>query len=358
MSSLEDIGVGIIGCGRIARRHVEAVEHLPGVKVVAVTDPVKEAALSLAEQAGAAYVPDAAALVEHPGVDVVIVASPSGLHAEQAILAARAGRHVLVEKPLALDYEQAQRMIGEAQRAGVLLGVVHPLRFLPLARRLHEMVAAGKLGRISHAAVTVRWNRNTEYYQASPWRGTRNLDGGMLLNQAVHHIDLLCWYLGDVTRVSAEIARRCHDIETEDVALLHMRFASGTLGLAEVTTNIYPKNLEEEVAIFGEYGTVVLGGRRINELKTWRVEGEPPEEEVLREYAARPPREPWRGHYDVLADFCRAIREGKEPEISGRRAWPSLSVILAAYASSARGSAVEPQPIIKAGSEANGRAGR
>lgn len=358
MSSLEDLGFGLIGCGRIARRHVEAMEHLPGVKVVAVTDPVKEAALSLAEQCGAVYVPDAEVLVEYPGVDAVIVASPSGLHAEQAIMAAHAGRHILVEKPLALNYEQAHHMIGEAQRAGVTMGVVHPLRFLPMARRLKELVSAGKLGRISHAAVTVRWNRNAEYYESSPWRGTRDMDGGMLLNQAVHHIDLLCWYLGDVERVSAEVTRRYHDIETEDVAILNMRFNNGALGLAEVTTNIYPKNLEEEVALFGERGTVVLGGQRINELKTWRVEGELPEEDVLREFAAQPQRESWRGHYDVLADFCQALREGKEPEISGQRAWASLSVILAAYESSSRGCAIEPQAMIKMGGQEDGYTGR
>ena len=346
MSVMDEIGFGLIGCGRIARRHVEALEHLPGARVAAVTDPVKEAAADLAGMCGAALVPDAEKLVAYPGVDAVIVASPSGLHAEQAVMAARAGRHVLVEKPLALDAEQASRMIAEAEKAGVTLGVVHPLRFLPLARRLKEIIAAGKLGRISHAAVTVRWNRNAEYYRSSPWRGTRAMDGGMLLNQAVHHIDLLCWYLGDVARVSAEVARRCHDIETEDVAVLNIRFTDGALGLAEVTTNIYPQNLAEEVALFGERGTVVLGGRRINELRTWRVAGEPPEEEVMREFAALSPREPWRGHYDVLADFCRALREGKEPEISGRLAWASLSVILAAYESATRGCAVEPQAMV------------
>src|SRR5918993_1562859 len=252
--------VGVMGSGNISGTHTRAALAIPGVAVSAVWGPTREKAARLAETAGAVAYDDLERFLEHKPMDVVVIGTPSGVHAEQAMAAARRGLHVLVEKPVDVQTARIDRLIATVERAGVQAGVFFQDRLKPDIVRLKELVTSGALGSLIFGAGRVPWYRPPEYYRDSRWRGTWSLDGGgALMNQGIHTVDVLQWLMGPVARLTARTATRLHDIEVEDTAVAVLEFASGALGTIEAATSIYP-GYGRRVEVTGSNGTAGVGG--------------------------------------------------------------------------------------------------
>ena len=311
--SLKNVNFGIIGCGAIAEKHGQALLQLDNANLVAASDVDISKAERFAEKyftktASKKVYDDYKEMLRDSSIDAVIVATPSGMHTQMALDALDAGKHVLVEKPLTLNRRDAEALVSKAEIVNRCLGTVHPNRYYETSQILKSYVSQGRFGKLSHGVVTLRWNRSQAYYDEASWRKTRNMDGGILFNQAWHALDLLLWFMGSpVRRTHGISATRFHDIETEDVVLGTMEFEDGSLGLIEATTNVYPKNLEQTVSIFGEKGTAVLGGSRIDSFRTWRVEGDD-EGAFLAKWGENAPRhEPSWAHKQVISEFLSNI---------------------------------------------------
>ncbi len=309
---METINFGIIGCGAVSEKHGQATRQVEGVRLVAAADVVEERARAFAAkycEGPPRIYTDYRRMLEDPDVDAVIIATPSGLHARMGLDALDAGKHVLIEKPLALTSEDAGRLIEKATHVKKCLGTVHPNRYYPTSQMIYRAIREGRLGKLSHGVATVRWSRPQSYYEEAPWRKTKEMDGGVLFNQAWHALDMLFWYIGSpAVEVQGMTARRLHDVETEDVAFLTVRFQNGALGLLEATTNVYPRNLEHTISVFAETGTIVQGGTRPDTLKVWRVRDEA-EQVVIAEWGeTRSIQHPdaW-AHGKVLMDFQQQI---------------------------------------------------
>ncbi len=326
------VGFGLIGCGKIAPKHAEAIRELTEAHLVAVYDNVPERAAQFGRKYGARVYSDIEGLLADQAVGAVCICTPSGLHASLAVQAATAGKHLLVEKPLALTIDDCRAVIEAARAAGVLLAVVHPNRFLPNVVALRRALETGAFGKVGHGAAVVRWFRPPEYYAGAAWRGTRAMDGGVLFNQAIHDIDLLQWMLGPVGTVSGATATRFRAIESEDVGVAILRFESGALGVIEASATVYPENLEETLSVFGETGAAVIGGRTIGQgVRAWRFADA---SLTVPEVTLLPPH--W-GHLQVIVDLVRAIRTGGRPAVGGEEATKSVAVIHAIYESSRTG---------------------
>lgn len=347
---MKPLGFGIIGCGKIAPRHGEAIAQLPNARLVAACDSVRQRAESFALQYQATPYTEVEDLLSDPRVDVVILATPSGTHAPLAVRAARAGKHLLIEKPLALTLEDCWTVDREAEHTGVKLAVVHPNRFLPAVVALRKALDAGNFGKISHGSATLRWFRPQHYYDGADWRGTRAMDGGVLFNQAIHSIDLMQWMLGPVEWVQGATATRLRSIEAEDVGAAVVKFRSGALGVIEASATVYPQNLEETLGVFGENGTALIGGRTIGRgVRAWQFATEVP----LPEVTALPPH--W-GHQQVIADLVDAVTRDRPPAVGAAEAAKSISLVLAIYDSASTGRAAAPQALgIKHPTTAGGR---
>lgn len=333
---MDTVNFAIAGCGHIAAKHAQAIENIKIARLLAVCDTHASRTAPYRERYGAREYSDYRQLLQDPGVDVVCICTPSGLHAQMTIEAARVGKHVVVEKPMALRLEDADRMILECRQAGVKLAVVHPNRFKPAVQILKKALDEGRFGVLTHGNATVRWNRNQAYFDRDAWRGTRDMDGGVLMNQAIHNIDLLQWMMGPVTEVFAYTTTRLRKIETEDVGVAVLKFASGALGVIEAAATLYPENLEETLAVFGETGTAVIGGVTASDLTTWRVVGyEDDEADRLKHAVCNATAQP--GHRVILEDMMLAVRTGRELLISGEDGRKALEVILAVYQSAATG---------------------
>lgn len=331
------LGFGIIGCGKIAPRHAQALAEVAGARLVAACDTVPDRVVPFAREYGARSYVQVSDFLADPELDVVAIATPSGLHAPLARQAAAAGKHLLVEKPLALTLRDCIATVTAARAAGVQLAVVHPNRFLPAVQALHASVRAGAFGRLSHGAATVRWFRPQSYYDSAAWRGTLSMDGGVLFNQAIHNIDLLQWLLGPVESVQGTVATQLRQIEAEDLGAAVVRFAGGALGVIEACATVFPENLEETLAVFGEAGTVVLGGRTVGAgVRAWHFGPGGPAA------PANGPLPPHWGHRAVIADLVEAIRTGRPPAVTGEEATRSVAIIRAIYASARTGQAVQP----------------
>jgi len=263
-------------------------------------------------------------LLADPNIEAVIIATPSGLHTQMAIDTLNAGKHAVVEKPMAMTPEQADAMLIAAQKAKRILTTVLNNRFLPASTLLKRAIDQGLLGKLISGSASVYWYRPQTYYNEAAWRGTRSMDGGVLLNQAIHHIDLLLYYMGNVKNLEAYRATSGHDIEVEDTAVAIMQFENNAIGTISATTCAYPKNLEETITIIGEKGSLVLGGPKLNGFRTWQVDGIAPHD------VAEVPK--WYGHYKVIEDVSKAIIEQREPLIKsadGKRALELIWRIMA-----------------------------
>lgn len=327
---------GFVGCGNITDTHVRAAREA-GLEPAAFVGRQPAAAEAFAARYGGRAFGDYDAFLSHP-LDLVVIGSPSGLHAEQGTAAAQRGRHVLVEKPIDVTVARGRALVEAAERSGVRLGVLFQDRRKPELVRAREFLAGGGLGRVLLASARVKWHRPAEYYAASRWRGTLALDGGgALINQAIHTVDLLLWLLGPVTRVRAATATRLHPIEGEDVALAVLELASGALASFEATTAAWP-GYPRRVEISGTEGTLVIEGDRIAaaDLKT-PVAG-----------LVSGPAEPQAGattavvadataHRRLFEDFARAVETGGTPACDGREGLRSLAVVEAVYAAARQG---------------------
>jgi len=334
----EPLRFAIIGCGRIAPRHAQCLRDLsPNARLVAVADVIERRAQHLAREYGAEPQSDYRRLLDRKDIDVVCICTPSGLHARTGIEAAQAGKHVIVEKPMALTLEDADALIAACDNAGVKLTVVLQNRYNPPMQDLKRLVESGKLGRLLLGNATVRWYRPQSYYE-DDWHGTRSLDGGTLMNQCIHHVDALQWVMGDVSEVFAYTATLAHTIETEDIGVVTWRFASGALGSMEGSTVTYPENLEGSVAVFGTHGSVKVGGTALNRKVFWKVAGELEQERnVLALEDVDPPTVYGYSHRAVIADTIQAIRDNRLSCTHGGEGRRSLALVLAMYESAERG---------------------
>ena len=321
---------GVIGCGRISKNHLESIKAISGATLVAVADCDEQAVTRASDRYSCTGYCNYHDMLANPEVEIVNICTPSGEHAKIAIDALKAGKHVLVEKPMAMSLAEADAMIAAANEAGVKLGVVHQNRFNNAIIKLRKAVEEDKFGKLTHSSAVVRWNRNDEYYSQAPWRGTWAQDGGCLMNQSIHNIDLLQWMMGPVESLFAYTATNMRNIEGEDVGAIILKFKNGALGVIEATTTIYPKNLEETLSIFGSTGTVSIGGIAVNKIEAWRFSGED-ETTILAGQGEEPPNVYGFGHADIIQDFMNAISENREPAISGKEGRKALEIILAVY---------------------------
>lgn len=350
------LNFGIIGCGRIASRHADAIWARGDSRLVAVADSNPQRAERMASEYSCDAYDDYSEMLSREDLDVVCICTPSGLHAAQGMQAARAGKHVVVEKPMALTLEDADALTRTCDEAGVKLTVVLQNRYNAAMRRLREAVDAGKMGRLLMGTATVRWYRPQEYYSGDNWHGTWAMDGGALMNQAIHHLDALQWMMGEVESVFAYTGTLAHQMETEDAGVGVVRFKGGALGSVEGSTITYPANIEGSLALFGQSGSVKIGGNSLDKIDFWKVEGElEHEKEILRRQELDPPPSRYLSHSIVLDDMVRAIREGAEPATNGVEGRKSLALVLAFYRSAQEGRQVsmeEVEPLAVTGSTA------
>ena len=331
------LNFALVGCGRIAKRHSELLGNaqIPGARLAAVCDIVPDKASRIGAQFSVPHFPDMHQMMTSgTPIDVVVVLTESGRHAERAIALAPYGKHIIVEKPMALRLQDADAMIRACDEAGVKLFVVKQNRFNVPVVKLREALAAGRFGKLVMGTVRVRWCRPQSYYDQDEWRGTWAFDGGVLTNQASHHVDLLEWMMGDVESVVAMSSTALAKIEAEDTAVVIVRFASGALGAIEATTAARPTDLEGSISILGERGTVEIGGFAVNKMRTWKfTDPVPGDEEVMERYSVNPPSVYGFGHqayYEHVVDCIAKDRRHLVDGLEGRR---SLELINAIYES-------------------------
>lgn len=333
------IYVGILGGGNISETHARAAHETDGVDVAAIYGQNQEKAARLSERFGGKVCRSLQELLEHKPLDVVMIGSPSGLHAEHGIAAARSGLHVLVEKPLDITTERADALISECERAGVKLGVFFQDRVAPEIRRLKDLIADGTLGKPILISGRVKWYRPPEYYSGSRWHGTSALDGGgALMNQGVHTVDLLLWLMGDVARVSATSITALHDIEVEDTVVATLEFVNGAIGTLEAATSVYP-GYPRRLELTGSEGTVILEHDRIiaADLRTAHADLLGPASEDPNPSATSPIVSDVRGHKELLKDFLRAIDTNGRPSCDGLEGRRSVELVQAIYESTRTG---------------------
>ena len=330
--------IGIIGGGGISQTHAQAAQEIDGVEISACYGDNFEKTARLAELHGATVYRDLASFLKHRPMDIVIIGSPSALHAEQGIAAARQGLHVLTEKPIDVTTTRADALIRECEQAGVKLGVCFQDRVSTDIVRLKQLIDQGRMGKPIICSGYVKWYRPPEYYSNSRWRGTRALDGGALMNQGVHTIDLLLWLMGDVERVYARTVTALHQIEVEDTTVATLEFRNGAVGTIEAGTSIYP-GYQRRIEVSGSEGTIVLEHDRIV-----RADLRSPDPTLVNSNegntnasASSPIVSDVKGHRRLIEDFVRTIDEDRQPVCDGREARRSVALIEAIYESSRKG---------------------
>ena len=344
----------LIGCGRISFKHIEGfVKNSDRLTLTAVCDQVIARAREKAEDYKKSFpgpavgvYADYREMLAECRPDIVTIAAESGKHPEIAVHCFEAGCHVICEKPMALSARDADVMTAAAKKAGKKLAVCFQNRFNAPVRKLRAAVEAGRFGRILHGMVQVRWNRNDAYYAGAPWRGTWEQDGGTLMNQCTHGIDLLQWVMGgDAVRVQAQTRRFMRPVEAEDFGAAIVEFKSGAVGIIEGSADIFPGSLNETLSIFGETGSAVIGGLAVNKIETWRFAeaatvGDT-EAAVLNPDEKDPPTVYGFGHAALFRDFVEAVETGRDPLISGESGKKALEIILAIYKSQKTGQPVD-----------------
>lgn len=338
------LNFALVGCGRIAKRHSELLgeRQIAGAQLAAVCDRVPHRAAAIGERFGVPHFADMHQMMQAVPIDVVVVLTESGLHAEHVLALAPYGKHLVVEKPMALSLSDADRMIEACDRAGIRLFVVKQNRFNVPIVKTREALEAGRFGKLVLGTVRVRWCRPQSYYDQDSWRGTWALDGGVLTNQASHHVDMLEWMMGDVESVFAVGRTALVNIEAEDTAVVAVRFRSGALGVIEATTATRPKDLEGSLSILGEGGTVVVGGFAMNRMITWSFsDPQPGDENVMEDFSVNPPNVYGFGHQAYYEHVVECIAHGRQQLVDGLEGRKSLELIMAIYESIETGKQVE-----------------
>jgi UDP-N-acetyl-2-amino-2-deoxyglucuronate dehydrogenase len=339
----------LIGCGRIATNHVKAVLN-NGLDFVAVCDVVPEKIDQLLEGNGIKddasvkrYLDYHKMLAENSDLDLIAVATESGKHAAIALDCIDAGVNVIIEKPIAMSIADADEIVYRAEQKGVIVSACHQNRFNVAIQRMRAALENGRFGRLSHGSIHVRWNRNECYYDQAPWRGTWAEDGGCLMNQCIHGIDLLRWMMGDeVEEVFGATCQQFHDyLEAEDVGMAVVKFKNGAIGTIEGTTNVYPRNLEETLYLFGEHGTVKVGGTSTNNIDVWDFSDESEQDAAIRGLREETSNIYGNGHTALYADVVEAIRTGSKPYVDAVAGRNALELVLAIYKSQKTGAPVQ-----------------
>lgn len=352
------IRIALVGCGRISANHIKAIAaHHDRAELIAICDTqpqrLEQAQQLISEQA-----------LDHPGaatnpiqfssytdlitaaqngtvpVDLVVLATPSGLHPGQVIAAAEAGLHVCTEKPMATRWADGVAMVKSCDQAGVHFFVVKQNRFNSTLQLVKRQVEAGRFGRLAMVAVNVFWQRPQSYYDQDSWRGTWEFDGGALMNQASHYVDLLDWLVGPVESVSASTATLGRDIEVEDTAALQLRWRNGALGTMAVTMLTYPKNLEGSITLLGETGTVKIGGPAVNKIEQWAFADESPDDAEVEQASYATTSVYGFGHPPYYANVLDALQGKAEALCDGREGLRSLELLIGAYRSARDGRTV------------------
>lgn len=337
----------LIGCGRISTNHIAAAIN-NGLEIIAVCDVIPEHMEAVLDRNGLGAdssikrYTDYTEMIRENDLDLVSIATESGLHASIALECITNGIHVIIEKPMAMSLEDADRIIALAQEKHVKVSACHQNRFNVAVQEMRRALESGRFGRLSHGSIHVRWNRNYGYYTQAPWRGTWMQDGGALMNQCIHGIDLLRWSFGDeVEEVYGQTRQQFHNyLEAEDVGMAVVKFKNGAIATIEGTTNVYPKNLEETLYLFGEKGTVKLGGESTNNIDIWEFADETDadqknkglEEETCNVYG--------NGHTSLFADMIDAIENDRTPYVDAQAGRNALELVLAIYKSQKEGTPV------------------
>lgn len=328
----------LVGCGRIARNHINALrEHRDRCELVGVCDIDPRALDEAAGQTGARPYASLDQMLAQCEMDAVVIATPSGLHPGQAIQIARAGRHVVTEKPMATRWEDGKRMVAAADEAGVRLFVVKQNRRNATLQLLKRAVDKKRFGRIYMVNLNVFWTRPPEYYHSAKWRGTWEFDGGAFMNQASHYVDLLDWIVGPVESLQAYTATLARDIEVEDTGVISLRWRNGALGSMNVTMLTYPRNLEGSITILGERGTARIGGVAVNQVEQWEFASPDPDDAKVAGASYQTSSVYGFGHPLYYDNVIRVLRGEAEPETDGREGLKSLEVLVAAYRSARDG---------------------
>ncbi len=330
----------LIGCGRISPNHIEAAKNNK-LDFVAMCDVLPEVMQEKSEKFGLEAVrkyTDYKELLEKEKPELVAIATESGKHAAIALDCIAAGCNVIIEKPIALSIADATAIVEAGKKAGVVVCANHQNRFNKSVQYIRKALEEGRFGKLSHGAAHVRWNRGKSYYEQAPWRGTWAQDGGCLMNQCIHNIDLLRWMMGDdIDEVMAYTDQLQHNyLEAEDLGMAIVKFSNGSYGLIEGTTNVFPKNLEETLYLFGDKGTAKAAGTSDNIIEEWRFADElDNSEEVKEQFSENPPNVYGFGHTPLYADVIDAIKTGRAPLVDAEAGKRALELVLAIYKSAA-----------------------
>lgn len=342
-------GFGIVGCGMISHFHAKAIGEIRGAKLVACYSQRMQSAEKVADEYGATPYDSLEAMLADPRVDVITICTPSGAHMEPAVAAARAGKHVIVEKPLEVTLKRCDKIIEACKKNNVVLSTIFPSRFHEASKTLKSAIDKGKFGRLTLGDAYVKWFRTQEYYDSGAWRGTWKLDGGgALMNQAIHSVDLLTWLMGPVESITAQTSTLAHErIEVEDVAVAVLRFANGALGVVEATTAAFPGMLKK-IEIHGNQGTAVIEEEDIIEWKfakmTARDKKIAGQLETMTKTgggAADPSAIGHAAHAHQFRDVLKSIKNGSAPAIDGAEGRRSVEIILAIYQAAKSGKTVK-----------------
>ena len=341
------IKYAIIGCGRISPNHIAAALE-NGLDVVALCD-IEEAKMdetiekfNLSKKIKK-YV-DYKLMLEKEKPELVAICTESGKHGKIALDCIEANANLIIEKPIALSLEEADLMIEKANKKNIKVSACHQNRFNKSVQKIREAVEANRFGKLMHATAHIRWNRGEDYYKQAPWRGTWEQDGGALMNQCIHNIDLLRWMMGDeITEVVGMTDNLIHGyIDAEDLGMALVKFSNGSYGIIEGTTNIYPKNLEETLYIFGEKGTVKAGGKSVNLIEEWQfADNLDNADEVKQNYFENPPNVYGFGHKPLYKDVIEAIENDRQPYVTAIDGRNALELVLSIYKSAAEGKSIK-----------------
>lgn len=338
------IRLALVGCGRISRNHFDVITRNPDLQLVAVCDSVRERAETAGSEFGVPAFTSLEQMLADVPCDAVVVATPSGLHPQHGILAARAGRHVISEKPMAISLAAADALVQACDDHQVHLFVVKQNRLNPPIVLLKRAIDRGRFGRIYMANCTVRWTRPQDYYDQAPWRGTWEFDGGAFMNQASHYVDLIQWLVGPVESVMAKTATLARRIEAEDSGVAVLKFRSGAIGTIEVTMLTFPRNLEGSITILGEKGSVKIGGTAVNKVEHWQFADYDDDDKLVEQAATNPPSVYGFGHEGYYRNVVAVLRGEARPDTDGRAGRKSLELILGIYESAKTGRDV-PLPL-------------
>lgn len=332
------IRFAIVGCGRIAASHFKALQiHEREVELVEVCDTDPRALARATHETGARGFARLDELLKVTKADVIVLATPSGVHSSQTIQVAKAGRHVITEKPMATHWRDGKAMVNACDAAGVRLFVVKQNRRNSTLQLLRRTLDKGRFGRIYMATVNVFWTRPQEYYDSAAWRGTWEFDGGAFMNQASHYVDLLDWLIGPIESVQAYIATLAREIEVEDTGVMNLRWRSGALGSVSVTMLTYPKNLEGSITIIGEKGTVRIGGVAVNQIEHWEFADADEDDQKVKDASYATTSVYGFGHPLYYENVINVLRGKAEPDTDGREGLKSLEVLIATYLSARDG---------------------